>query len=393
MARPSPGTVPAARSDTPADPPPETPSDPPSDAALVRRTLDHLAPVADEATAYFYALLFSRHPETRELFPVAMDAQRDRLFQALLAAGRHADDPAALTALLARLGRGHRKYGTRPAHYPAVGHALLAALRRHAAEVWSPETEAAWVRLYTALSQTMIDAAAEDEGRAPAWWLGEILAHEQRTADIAVLTIRPDQPYPFTPGQYAALETPWWPRVWRHYSFAAAPRADGLLSFHVRAVPAGWVSTSLVRRARPGDVLRLGPPCGSMTVDHGADGGLLCLGGGTGIAPIRALVEDVARHGTARETQVFYGARREGDLYDLDALRRLERANPWLSVHPVVGPLPEAVGGRGPWPAFDAYLSGPPPMVRSGVAVLTAAGMAPGRIRHDDLETLAADVR
>ncbi|OEV19792.1 flavohemoprotein, partial [Streptomyces nanshensis] len=70
-----------------------------------------------------------------------------------------------------------------------------------------------------------------------------------------------------------------------------------------------------MQRARPGDVLRLGPPAGSMLVDHEADSGLLCLGGGTGIAPIKALVEDVVSRGRVRPVEVFYGARTDHDLY------------------------------------------------------------------------------
>ncbi|MGK5632940.1 globin domain-containing protein, partial [Streptomyces sp. URMC 123] len=291
----------------PGTPPGTAPTD--ADAVLIRRTMAEIEPVADRTTSYFYALLFLRHPELRALFPAAMDAQRDRLFRALLTAARHLDDPATLTGYLSHLGRGHRKYGTRPEHYPAVGECLLAALARYAPNCWSADTEAAWVRAYTAVSQIMIDAAAEHERISPPWWEAEIVGHEVRTSDIAVVTVRPDQPYPFLAGQYTALETPWWPRVWRHYSFASAPRADGLLSFHVRAVPAGWVSGALVHRARPGDVIRLGPPAGSMTVDHSSDNGLLCLGGGTGIAPIKALVEDVAEHGRRRPVEVFYGAR------------------------------------------------------------------------------------
>lgn len=73
-----------------------------------------------------------------------------------------------------------------------------------------------------------------------------------------------------------------------------------------------------------------------MVVDHSADNGLLCLGGGTGIAPIKALVEDVAQHGRRRAMDVFYGARSDHDLYDLDTLLGLARSHPWLSVRPVV---------------------------------------------------------
>lgn len=375
-------------------------ANPPSpDALLIRRTLEEIEPVAEKATSYFYALLFVRHPELRDLFPVAMDAQRDRLLKALLTAAENIDDPETLTTYAAGLGCGHRKYGTRPEQYPAVGEALMGALARYAHAVWTPRTEAAWVRTYTTLSQAMIDAAAADEQNRPPWWHGEIVGHELRTPDVAVITVRPDQAYPFLAGQYTTVETPWWPRVWRHYSFAGAPRPDGLLTFHVRAVPAGWVSNALVGRAAVGDVIRLGPPAGSMVVDHTSDNGLLCLGGGTGIAPIKALVEDVALHGHPRSVEVFYGARHTQDLYDLDTMLDLQRRHSWLSVRTVVsdtpadaatGPLPEAVREHGPWEAYDAYLSGPPGMIRSGVDTLMKIGMPSHRIRHDAVQELVA---
>ncbi|MER5220288.1 globin domain-containing protein [Streptomyces flaveus] len=374
------------------------PSHPASpDAVRVRRTMAEVAPIADKVTSYFYALLFVRHPDLRPLFPAAMDTQRDRLLKALLTAAEHIDNTEVLVAYLQNLGRGHRKYGTRPEHYPAVGECLIGSLSRHASAIWDEETEAAWVRTYTTISQIMIDAAAADELLAPAWWHAEVVSHDLRTPDVAVITVRPDQPYPFLAGQYTSLETPWWPRIWRHYSFASAPRSDGLLSFHVKAVPAGWVSNALVHHARPGDIIRLGPPSGSMTVDHTTDSGLLCLGGGTGIAPIKALVEDVAEHGERRPVEVFYGARTDHDLYDIDTMLRLQQIHPWLAVRPIVDQqahvqLPDAIREYGPWNEFDAYLSGPPGMIRSGVHTLRDIGIPSERIRHDSVEELVAAV-
>ncbi|WP_078856744.1 globin domain-containing protein [Streptomyces sp. NBRC 109706] len=371
---------------------------PPSpDAEVVRRTLAEIEPVADEATSYFYALLFTYDPQLREMFPAAMDAQRDRIFGALLTAAEHIDDTRTLTEYLRDLGRGHRKYGTRADQYPLVGECLMYALERYAPGTWGPEAEATWVRTYTLMSQTMIDAAAEDEMHAPPWWDAEIVSHERRTHDVAVVTVRPDQPYSFRAGQYASIETPWWPRVWRSYSFASRPRSDGLLSFHVKAVPAGWVSRSLVHRARRGDVIRLGPPAGSMTLDNTSGRGLLCVGGSTGIAPIKALVEDVAERGDQRPVEVFFGANRDAELYDLDSFLDLERRHRWLAVRPVVaeyatvgfaGQLPEAVRQFGPWQEFDGYLSGPPQMIRKGVDALVSCGIPANRIRHDFIGTL-----
>ncbi|WP_234443034.1 globin domain-containing protein [Streptomyces cellulosae] len=364
------------------------------DAVLIRRTMAEIGPVADKVTSYFYALLFVRHPDLRPLFPAAMDAQRDRLLKALLTAAEHIDNTEILVDYLQNLGRGHRKYGTQAEHYPAVGECLIGALSKYSPG-WDTDTEGAWVRAYTTISQVMIDAAAADELRAPAWWYAEVVSHDLRTPDVAVVTVRPDQPYPFLAGQYASLETPWWPRIWRHYSFASAPRSDGLLSFHVKAVPAGWVSNALVHRARPGDVIRLGPPAGSMTVDHTSASGLLCLGGGTGIAPIKALVEDVAEHGARRPVEVFYGARTDHDLYDIDTMLRLQQSHSWLSVRAVVDQqahlqLPDAIREYGPWNEYDAYLSGPPGMIRSGVDALTDIGVPFERIRHDLVEELVA---
>jgi NAD(P)H-flavin reductase len=136
-----------------------------------------------------------------------------------------------------------------------------------------------------------------------------------------------------------------------------------------------------------------------MTVDHSTGDGMLCLGGGTGIAPIKALVEDVAEHGGKRPVEVFYGARRVRDLYDVDVMLRLAKSHPWLSVRPVVadgpvpagalsGPLPEAVRKRGPWNSCDAYLAGPPGMIRSSADTLVEIGIPSHRIRHDSLEEL-----
>ncbi|SDT71189.1 NAD(P)H-flavin reductase [Streptomyces sp. TLI_053] len=378
------------------------------DIELIRTSLAVVEPVADRATAHFYALIFLSHPEIRALFPAAMDVQRDRLFRALLTAARSAGDPEGLRAHLGALGRGHRRYGTLTGHYGPVGECLVAALAKYAGSRWNAETELAWRRVYRLVSSIMIEAAEEAARTSPPWWQGEVVAHERRTPDVAVLTVRPDQAYPYRAGQYTSLETPWWPRVWRHFSFASAPRPDGLLTFHVKAVQAGWVSNALVHRAAPGDLLRLGPAVGGMTLDDTDDGDLLLVGGGTGIAPLRALVEEVAGRGSGgRSVEVFHGARTSAELYELAALRELAERHRWLTVRAVLsgpgagtaesaaagllaGELPEAVARFGPWTGRTAYLSGPPAMVRRTSGVLLRAGLPAERIRHDLVGDLAA---
>lgn len=364
------------------------------DIALVRRSLGVLESVADRATAHFYAVLFLRYPDLRALFPAAMDLQRDRLFRALLVAGRAADDPAALTEYLDRLARGHRKYGVRNEHYGPVGEALLAALERYCGRYWDPETEIAWRRIYRAISEVMMASADADAQVAPASWQAEVVAVDRRAGEVAVVTLRTDQRYPYLAGQYTTLEVPLWPRVWRHYSPAGAPRDDGLVTLHVKAVPAGWVSNALVHRTNPGDVLRLGPAAGTMHVDHDGDAPLLLIGGGTGIAPIIAMVEAVAEHGRARTVEVFYGARRDQELYAREELEDLARRHPWLAVRTAVsegrpdgagfsGSLPAVVDRYGPWDEYEAFVSGPPAMIRRTAAMLREEGVQGTRIHHD----------
>ncbi|MFD7642821.1 globin domain-containing protein [Kitasatospora sp. NPDC059795] len=375
---------------------PVAPVEPPDAAELasIRAVLAAVQPVADRTMAQFHALMFLRHPELRAVFPAAMDEQRQLLFRALQECVRHGDDPAALRAHLVPLGRRHHTYGALPGYYASAEECLVQALARYGGDAWDERAEAAWRRLLALVSRLLVEGL--EEARAtPAWWQAEVVGHRQASDDVAVLTLRPDQAYPYRAGQYAAVETPWWPRVWRPYSFGSAPRADGLLTLHVKAVPAGWVSNALVHRARPGDVLRLGPAEGGMTVNHSSGENLLCLGGGTGIGPIAALVEEVAAHGPGgRRVEVFYGARRAAGLYRLPELRELAVRHPWLTVRAVLsegggadgtlaGELPDVVARYAPWHGYAAYLSGPEAMVRAGAAALRRCGMPADAVRHD----------
>ena len=237
------------------------------DAALLEENLHLIEDRSDRFVNYFYATLFLESPDLRSLFPAAMDAQRDRLFRALLGAVRNLGAVESFAPMLAQLGRDHRKFGVRNADYDAFGRALITALERYSEDVWVPELEDAWVRAYAYVANAMIDGANEAAAAEPAWWRAEIVAHERRAEDIAVIIVRPDAPYPYRAGQFTSIETPYRPRSWRHYSMATAESPDGLVEFHVRTVGAGFVSGPLVWSAAAGDALKLGAPMGDMAID------------------------------------------------------------------------------------------------------------------------------
>jgi NAD(P)H-flavin reductase/hemoglobin-like flavoprotein len=360
---------------------------------LIKSSLEAIEPIADKVVGHFYAVLFLLDPALRDLFPVAMDAQRDRLFQSLLRIGRDVENLAALTTYLQQLGRDHRKYGVRPGHYTHVGTALMTALARYAGDLWTEDLQTSWGEAYQLAATVMIEAADEQAQQTPAFWHGRVIRHEPRGSDVAVLTIEPDQPLPYLAGQYISVQTLRWPRVWRHYSIANRPRKDHTLELHVRAVPAGWVSSALVYHTTMGDTVRLGSALGTMVLDDSSTRQILCIGGGTGISPIKAMVEEMTRSDQPRSMQVFFGVRRLNDLYDLGALTRLALRHRWLTVVPVVSDEPGYPGLTGPvvevatdlanWEKHEVYLCGPPPMVRTGLTLLEQAGIAPAQLHFD----------
>ncbi|WP_426508516.1 globin domain-containing protein [Dactylosporangium sp. McL0621] len=346
----------------------------------------------DKLASYFYARTFLNNPQLRDLFPVQMDVQRSRLLGAIVTAVQTVDNPENFDEYLQSLGRDHRKFHVQPEHYEVVGDALFEALRTYGGDQWTIEFDQAWRDAYARIAEVMI-AGAEADSTNPPYWHAEVLYHERRSRDIAVLTCRPMQPLEYRAGQYVSVETKYQPRLWRVYSIANAPRKDGSLDLHVRAVGAGWVSSALVRRVRPGDMVRLGAPMGQMTLDRRSTRDIVCVAGGTGLAPIKALIEEMTRANRTRWVHVFFGAKDRDDLYDLACLNRLAARYPWLSVVSATsddpdfpgehGNVSDIVARYGPWRNHDFFVSGSPTMVRSTLRTLAEMQVPSIRIKYD----------
>jgi NAD(P)H-flavin reductase len=132
---------------------------------------------------------------------------------------------------------------------------------------------------------------------------------------------------------------------------------------------------------------------GDMRIDQQSGRDVLCIAGGTGLAPVKALIDGMARWNTARKVTLFFGARRPSDLYDMGALHRLAAVNRWLTVVPVVsddpsfngerGLLPDAVARAGSWTQHDVVVCGSPDMTRATVNRLTAIGVPADRMTYD----------
>ncbi len=356
---------------------------------------------------YFYAHLFAADSEISAMFPATMHTQRQRFYRALCRivatmACPPAADPAAearIAGQLAALGRAHRKFGVRKEHYASVRTALRITAEKFAPSGGTGTGEAAqpvldWEMAFDRAAEIMVAAAEEDAARAPAWWTAEVTGHELRTPGVAVLTVQPSEPFGYLPGQHLSVQTPRWPRVWRRYSIANAPRPDGSVTLHVRAVAGGLVSNTLVHHTAPGDTLLLGRAEGAMTAgtESGRRRPVLCLAGGTGLAPLKAIAETFAGCDKPPEVVVYFGARTAPELYDLPALRQMEMDSPWLEIIPATsdetaegarhGTIP-ALARKARWQDRDVYVSGPDPMIAKTLEALRDAG-APGGLLHFD---------
>ena len=359
---------------------------------ILRSSFALVEPNIDEVGKVFYATLFSRAPETRDLFPVNMEVQRSRLLRALVHVVQMIDQPDDLVPFLQQLGRDHRKFGVLSQHYDAVGHALFSAIAAYSGRNWTPDVEKAWTGAYGIVADAMQRAAAAEHGLAS--WLRRVVDHRRIGWDIAVVTVATDQPVPYQAGQYVSVETPHRPRLWRYLSPANAPRHDGTIEFHVRAVENGWVSRAIVAHSQVGETWRVGPPMGRMAVPQGSDRELLMVAGGTGVAPMKALLDEVRQRPHPPRTQVFVGGRSWEDLYDFTSLRKLSYSYPWLDVIPVVehedepsgaevGTLADVVTRFGAWSDHDALVCGSPAMIRSTVSRMLVAGTPLDRITYD----------
>ena len=363
---------------------------------------------SDELIAAFYTRWFAIDNSVRDMFPPDMTAQRqvfNRALDWLLGEfiDQRAEEPVAF---LAQLGRDHRKYGVTAAHYESLARALYTTLRSHLGDRWTPAVDDAAGQTLNLIIGVMSGAA--DAERGPAWWEGTVVEHQRVSRDLAVVRLYVNHPMEYFPGQYVEVEVPQLPRRWRCLSPAIPAQPDSGVEFHVRVVSGGMVSTAIVQETRPGDRWRISSPLGAMEVDRDA-GDVLMVAGSTGLAPLRAIIMDMARFGVNPRVHLFFGARYPCELYDLRTLWEIAASCPWLSVTPVTeynadppwgadypdvqpprglhvrqqGLLPEVVTRYGGWGDRQILVSGGPGMIRATCAALMAKGAPAERIQHD----------
>lgn len=219
----------------------------------------------------------------------------------------------------------------------------------------------------------------------------EVVALDCPTHDIRRIVLRPAKPLAYSPGQYALLQ--FTPGLIRPYSMAGLA-TDGLLEFHVRIVPGGRVSGYVANTLALGDQVRVSGPMGTAYLRRRHEGPMLCVAGGTGLAPVLAILRGALAAGMTNPMHVYVGVRAQADIYGAEQLAALAAAHPALQVHIVVATGPAGPHRRGlvtdavdadfaSLAGWRAYLCGAPPMVDATTLLLLRRGIEPEHVHAD----------
>lgn len=219
---------------------------------------------------------------------------------------------------------------------------------------------------------------------------------EDLTHDIKRLVLRPAKPIEFSPGQYVQLQ--FTPDHVRPYSMAGLC-GDGLFEFHVRLVPDGRVTGYIAHDLKVGDTVKVSGPLGSAYLRRKHEGPMLCVAGGTGLAPILSILRGAAAQGMTNPIHLYFGVRSPRDVYGMPWLDQLKHDHPNLTVHVVVtsgghpatqrcGLVTDAIEqDHGNLSGWRAYLCGSPPMVEAATVVVRRQGIPAEHIYADAFYT------
>lgn len=195
----------------------------------------------------------------------------------------------------------------------------------------------------------------------------------------------------FLPGQYVNLQVPG-STATRAYSFSSLPR-NGEVSFLIRNVPGGLMSSFLTQLAKAGDAMTLTGPLGSFYL-RDIKRPLLLLAGGTGLAPFTAMLEKIAEQGTPHPVHLIYGVTNDADLVEMDKLEAFAARIPQFTFTACVA----SEGSAWPKKGFvtqhlepahlhdgevDVYLCGPPPMVEAVSQAIRERGLQPANFFYE----------
>lgn len=213
-----------------------------------------------------------------------------------------------------------------------------------------------------------------------------------------VLRLPKAQRLQFLAGQYVDVLLAGGKR--RAFSIASCPSLEDEFELHIRHVDGGDFTGFVFDTLKERDIMRFEGPLGNFFVRNDEpERPMIMMGGGTGFAPLKSMIENLLESGDRREIHLYWGARTAEELY-LDELPRRwaeenahihyrralsEDAVDGLEAHS--GLVHDAVLADHPdMSGFDVYMSGPPAMIEAAKAAFTNRGVPENRLFYDSFE-------
>ncbi len=189
----------------------------------------------------------------------------------------------------------------------------------------------------------------------------------------------------------------------RAFSIASAPAEADFIELHIKHVSGGGFTGHVFESMQPKEILRFEGPLGTFFIRRSSRRPIVLMGGGTGFAPLKSMVEELIEAGDTRPAHLFWGVQTENDLYAKALIGHWTSQHPQLRFTPVLmDPDPGWTGERGlvheavvrqvaNLADHDVYMSGPPAMVSAGRNAFLAAGVPEDRLFYDSFD-FAPDV-
>ena len=201
----------------------------------------------------------------------------------------------------------------------------------------------------------------------------------------------------FKPGQYVQFRIP---KVGeeRAYSVASNPNEPGIVELIVRFIPGGLCTTYMFNKLKVNDHIYLTGPYGEFYLREETEDPIICVGGGSGSAPVRSIILYLKEKKSTRKIISFYGGRTPGDIYFTEEYNQLSIEMEDFTHIPAISEPAKGDGWTGEKGLithvmerhltdashFEAYLCGPPIMINFACQLLEKLGMDTSRIYYDE---------
>ena len=227
----------------------------------------------------------------------------------------------------------------------------------------------------------------------------KVIECELLAPDVMRVALMPPraQTLAYLAGQYLDVLLPGGRR--RAFSIANAPHTGPRIELHIRHVAGGDFTHRVFTDLKPGDILRIEGPLGTFVPREHSERPMLFVAGGTGFAPVKALIEHFLHLGTLRPMTLYWGARAPGELYLRDLPERWAATSALRFVAVIsdserigdtglrAGFVHESVLEDHPdLSAFDVYMSGPPALIDAGRRSFADAGLPDDRLYYDSFD-------